>query len=146
MIQEDLYRELNELIAAERRCLFHRLIESTVFVSASESADLEFVRRTAGEHEAHLGRLIETLIRLGGEPVPGRGDIHSADFHFVDMHILWPRVRAREQELADRFERAAARLDDWPEVLLLVREIAGRHRACAEYVGKWCGVGVSSFE
>ncbi len=135
---ENVHRVLNELIAAERHCLFGRLIESTVFVSESNSSDLEFVRRTVAQQEAHLRQLIEVLIQLGGEPIPARGDIHSADFHFVDMHVLWPRVLAREEVLASRFEQATAHLEDCPPALTLAKEITARHRACAEYLGKRC--------
>ena len=126
------------MIAAERQGLFGRLIESTVFVSESNSADLEFVRRTVAQQEAQLGQLIELLIELGGEPMPFRGDIHSADFHFVDMHVLWPRVLAREQVLADQFEQAKDHLEDCPPALTLAQEITARHRACADYLGKRC--------
>jgi len=125
---------LNALLAAHERALLPRLTESTVFVNTRSAAELDAVRRMAGEHAADAVRLADVLIGLGTEPVAAPGDIHSTDFHYVNLDVLLPRVLADQERLAARFSAAAEPLREPQPAAPVVAELAARHRSRAEFL------------
>ena len=125
---------LQALIGEQQRSLLPRLVESTVFVDAHSAGELASVRRMAAEHDLDEQRLAELLIGHDGLPGPRACEITSADFHFVGLDTLLPRVLADQERLAARFDDAAAELTDAAAAAGPVREIAHHHRAAAEYL------------
>lgn len=125
---------LNELLEAEHRALLPRLLEAKAFVTADRTADFESVRRMAGEHGEQMARLAETIIELGGEPVPRSADITSASFHYNRLPVLLPRVIADQEQLCRRYDQAIEALTDCGEAAEVAVEIAGRHRVHLEYL------------
>ncbi|MCP4245844.1 MAG: hypothetical protein GY778_02240 [bacterium] len=125
---------LQDLISQHQRSLLPRLLESTVFVDAHAAGELGAVRRMAAEHGLDEQRLAELLIGHGGLPGPRTCEITSADFHFVCLDTLLPRVLVDQERLAARFDEAASLLDEVPGTAQGVREIAHHHRAAAEYL------------
>ncbi|MHC4610328.1 MAG: hypothetical protein ACYS7M_08275, partial [Planctomycetota bacterium] len=101
---------LDELIAAQGRSLLPRLLESTVSVGSQAAGELEIVRRLVAEEDTDTQRLVDTLMDLDGMPGPPVGEITSADFHYVDLDVLLPRVLADQEQLAARYQTAAGAL------------------------------------
>ena len=127
---------LGELLEAEERSLLPRLLESTVFADSQAAGELGIVRHMVAEHQEDARRLFETLVALDGRPGPSVSEIGSADFHYLDLEVLLPRVLADQEQLAARYGAAAEALDDCPPAADVVGEIAGRHRTRAEYLRK----------
>ena len=126
---------LGELLEAEERSLLPRLLESTVFADSQAAGELGIVRHMVAEHQEDARRLFETLVALDGRPGPSVSEIGSADFHYLDLEVLLPRVLADQEQLAARYGAAAEALDDCPPAADVVGEI-GRHRTRAEYLRK----------
>ena len=125
---------LNELLEAEHRALLPRLLEAKAFVSADRTADFESIRQMATQHGEQMVRLAETIIELGGEPVPRSGDITSASFHYNRLPVLLPRVIADQEQLCRRYDRAVEALTDCGAAAEVVVDTAGRHRVHLEYL------------
>ncbi|MHC4093466.1 MAG: hypothetical protein ACYSVY_24870 [Planctomycetota bacterium] len=127
---------LDELIAAQGRSLLPRLLESTVSVGSQAAGELEIVRRLVAEEGTDTQRLVDTLMDLDGMPGPSVGEITSADFHYVDLDVLLPRVVADQQQLAARYQAAAEALSGCAPAEETVRGIGARQRARLEYLRK----------
>jgi len=131
-----LHDLLNDLLAAEGRSLLPRLVEAGVHVQAAEAAAFDTIRRLAARQAQDRRRLVDVLLALGGEPRPAAADIQSADFHFLNLSALLPRVIASQGELVRRYERSIEAVADCPPVAEVVRDLADRHRACTEVLEK----------
>ena len=130
---------LNELLAAEELDLLPRLTECTTFVSSADVSEFEAVRRMADEQKANTARLAQVLIDLDEEPRPCVRDITSANFHYMELPALLPRVQAREEQIAAQYEAALAQLNECKEVARVVGEIGARHRVYAEFLRRLTG-------
>jgi len=127
---------LSELLEAQQQSLLPRLMESTVFVTAQTADEMAAVRRLVDEHDQDVRRLADALLAAGGQPLPAVGQIVSADFHYVDLHILLPRVLADQERLAARYAAAAPALSGAGPAAEVVRDIAAGQRVRTEYIRK----------
>lgn len=127
---------LNELLDAEQRALLPRLMQATAFITKDRTADWERIRRMVADRDRILARLVETILRLGGQPAPRTGEITSADFHYVALSALLPRVLAGQRELCRLYDRAAKVLTDSPPAAAVVTDIAAHHRVALETLQK----------
>lgn len=90
---------LDQLHAAERKCLLHRLAEMGVFAERDFARDLEVVRRMTAEQDRHCAWLVEAAIASGGSLGPACADVRSANLHYCDLNVLLPRVIECKEQL-----------------------------------------------
>ncbi len=135
---------LSELLQAEQRALLPRLPESSAFITSDRVADWQRVGSMIDQRDRHLNRLAETIIELGGEPGPPACDIASADFHYVSLPALLPRVLANHEELCRLYDRAAQALAECPPAIHVVTDIAAQHRAWLEHLRQLATATVSN--
>ena len=118
---------LNALRRKEAASLLFRLAESTVFVPPKSAGGHAMVQRIIEEEAEHRRWLDQTILELGGNLIPCRADITSADVHYVEWRALVPRVVADQRRLAAAYEAAASEVAGWPAAEIVAR-IAARHR------------------
>ncbi len=131
-----VYTTLNDLLAAEQAAVLPRLTECTAYIAPDEVDGLEGVGRMAAEQQANVARLAQVLIDLGGQPEPHTRNRHTADFHYVDLDVLLPRVIADERALAARYQGAQAAASDYPSAAAVVADLAAWHRVCAGFLAR----------
>ncbi len=137
MINKRAIDILRELLAAEDGSFASRLIESTLFVGADEADEDVLVRRIAREVSEHRSWLVDLLSAYGGMPGPRRGELRSADLHFLDVSRALPRLVANLEEVVRKYDAAAALLPATaPGAVATVARIGQRHRANLEALQK----------
>ena len=119
---------LNDLLQLEEGSLLPRLRESSVFVSWASAGELQAVQRMIDEENEHRGQLVESIIRLGGDPLPVSADIRSAGIHFLRLDFILPRVLESHRRLLSAYEAAASQTCSNPVAAEVVSSITECHR------------------
>lgn len=125
---------LNELLAAHKRSLLLRVMETSPFVSPADAALADTLRHIIAEETEHADWLVEAVVERGGSPVSALPDPRTASIHYVDLCYLLPRIVQDERRILRASEAAAERIKD-PAARELVTRIAERHRRHLDALG-----------
>ena len=123
---------LNQLLDAEQQSLAIRIAESTPFVSMSEVAARRVVQAMADNARHNRETLTEMILDLGGQPVPRRADLFTANLHYLDLFAVLPAlVQAQESQVALYRELTPLLAPD-RKAAALAGKILARHEADLE--------------
>jgi rubrerythrin len=125
---------LNELLAAHKRSLLLRVMETSPFVSSADAALADTLRHIIAEEAEHADWLVEAVVEREGSPVSAIPDPRTASVHYVDLRYLLARIVQDERRILRACEAAAERIED-PAARELITRIAERHRRHLDALG-----------
>ncbi len=123
---------LNQLLDAEQQSLALRIAESTPFVSMSEVAAGNVVRVMAQTARLNREMLTEMILDLGGQPVPRRADLFTANLHYLDLNAMLPHLLQAQESVVDQYKQLTPRLAPDRKAAALAGKILARHETDLE--------------
>lgn len=123
---------LNQLLDAEQQSLALRIAESTPFVSLSEVAAGNLVRGMAQTARHNRETLTEMILDLGGQPVPRRADLFTANLHYLDLFAMLPHLLQAQESLVAQYRQLTPLLASDRKAAALAGRIVARHESDLE--------------
>jgi hypothetical protein len=123
---------LNELLDAEQQSLAIRIAESTPFVSMSEVSAGRVLQGMAQSARHNRETLTEMILDLGGQPVPRRADLFTANLHYLDLFAMLPHLLQAQEAVVERYKQLTPQLASDRRASALAGKILARHEADLE--------------
>ena len=123
---------LNQLLDAEQQSLAVRIAESTPFVSISEVAAGRNLKAMAENARHNKEVLTEMILDLGGQPLPRRADLFTANLHYLDLNAVLPHLLQAQESVVDQYKQLTPQLAADRNAAALAGKILARHESDLE--------------
>lgn len=123
---------LNQMLDIEQQSLALRVHESNPYVSLSEVAVNNAVRSMALHARSHREALSEMILDLGGQPVPRRANIETANLHYLDLFAVVPLLLESHEKVVAQYKQLTPRLAGHKPAADLAARILARHESDLE--------------
>jgi hypothetical protein len=118
---------LNQLLDAEQQSFAIRIDESTPFISMSEVAAGNVLRGMAKTARLNREKLTEMILDCGGQPVPRRAELFTANLHYLDLFSVLPQLMQAQESVVALYKQLTPRLASDRKAAELAGKILTRH-------------------
>ena len=105
-MSEQAVKILNDFLAAESASLVSRLRECDAYVAWTAAQDGLVIDRITADSAAHRHELVETILKLRGQPRPAQFKTMPRSEHYLRLDFLMPQMVKSMKSLAATYASA----------------------------------------